>query len=105
MRLLEDRHHPDGRVVLALSTGAANLFLRSLDLDIEDGQIATEAIVRTQLARGKFDLDVVGHYARPDIFQLHVDDRPKHPVITRSAAESDKPQLRDVIPFVATSME
>jgi hypothetical protein len=55
MRLLEDRHHPDGRVVLALSAGAANLFLRSLDLDIEDGQIATEAIVRTQLARGKFD--------------------------------------------------
>ncbi|HEX9939246.1 MAG TPA: hypothetical protein VGB15_19035 [Longimicrobium sp.] len=55
MRLLEDRHHPDGRVVLALSTGAANLFLRALDLDIEDSQIATEAIVRTQLERGKFD--------------------------------------------------
>lgn len=55
MRLLEDRHHPDGRVVLTLSTGAANLFLRALDLDIEDGQIATAAIVHTQLERGKFD--------------------------------------------------
>lgn len=33
-----------------------------------------------QVVRGKYDLDVVGHYARPDIFQLHVDERPKQPV-------------------------
>ena len=26
------------------------------------------------------DLDVVGHYARPDIFRLEVDTRPKPPV-------------------------
>lgn len=30
--------------------------------------------------RGKFDFDVVGHYGRPDIFQLTVDDRPKNTV-------------------------
>jgi nitrilase len=29
-----------------------------------------------QIPRAKFDFDVVGHYARPDIFQLHVDRRP-----------------------------
>ena len=33
-----------------------------------------------QVPRGKFDFDVVGHYARPDVFQLHVNDRPQPPV-------------------------
>jgi len=31
---------------------------------------------------GKFDFDVVGHYARPDIFHLEVDERRKTPVST-----------------------
>jgi nitrilase len=34
-----------------------------------------------EVARGKFDFDVVGHYARPDIFQLTVDERPAPPVM------------------------
>jgi nitrilase len=33
-----------------------------------------------EIARGRFDLDVVGHYARPDIFRLSVDERPKKSV-------------------------
>lgn len=33
-----------------------------------------------QIPRGKFDFDVCGHYARPDIFQLTVDNRPKRAV-------------------------
>jgi nitrilase len=37
-----------------------------------------------EIVRGKFDLDVVGHYSRPDIFQLHVDERPKKAVTTQS---------------------
>jgi nitrilase len=42
--------------------------------------ILVAEIDRAQVVRGKFDLDVVGHYARPDIFQLVVDERPKRPV-------------------------
>lgn len=33
-----------------------------------------------ELVRARFDFDVVGHYARPDIFQLKVNERPMPPV-------------------------
>lgn len=36
---------------------------------------------RRAIARGKYDLDVVGHYARPDIFRLYVDTRKQTPVV------------------------
>src|ERR1700687_5806842 len=45
-----------------------------------DEVILTAEIDRAQIVRGKFDLDVVGHYARPDIFHLQVDERAKKPV-------------------------
>jgi len=35
---------------------------------------------RGVIARGKYDLDVTGHYARPDVFNLTIDVRPKSPV-------------------------
>jgi len=33
-----------------------------------------------EILRGRYDFDPVGHYARPDVFQLSVDERPKKPV-------------------------
>ena len=53
--------------------------------NMEGEAILIAKIDRMQIVRGKFDLDVVGHYARPDIFQLHVDERPKQPVTTQSS--------------------
>ena len=32
------------------------------------------------IARGKFDFDVIGHYARPDVFQLRVNEAPMNAV-------------------------
>lgn len=42
--------------------------------------IKVAEIDRRVIARGKYDLDVVGHYARPDIFRLSVDTRPQRAV-------------------------
>jgi nitrilase len=51
-----------------------------------DGEaILTAEVDRAQIVRGKFDLDVVGHYARPDIFQLHVDESAKQSVSIHDA--------------------
>ena len=56
--------------------------------NFEDEAILIAEIDRAQIIRGKMDLDVVGHYARPDVFQLHVDERPKTPVTTHPAEET-----------------
>jgi len=49
----------------------------------EEGILCAD-LDRDQVARGKFDFDVTGHYARPDVFQLIVDERPKPPVLRRA---------------------
>lgn len=55
--------------------------------NFEDEAILLAEIDRAQIIRGKMDLDVVGHYARPDVFQLHVDERPKSPVTRQASKE------------------
>lgn len=45
--------------------------------------LVTAEIDLAEIARARFDFDPVGHYARPDVFSLHVDDRPKQAVAFR----------------------
>ncbi|KAF8768846.1 hypothetical protein HU200_007409 [Digitaria exilis] len=40
-----------------------------------------------EIVRAKFDFDVVGHYARPEVLSLVVNDKPQLPVSFTSAAE------------------
>jgi nitrilase len=39
-----------------------------------------------EITRGKFDFDVTGHYARPDVFRLQVNEQPQSPVVTSHIA-------------------
>jgi nitrilase len=59
---------PLGQVLAGPDFSGETILYAEIDLD--------------DIARGKFDFDVVGHYARPDVFQLAVDDRPKAAVST-----------------------
>ncbi|MEN3292124.1 MAG: nitrilase [Burkholderiales bacterium] len=52
-----------------------------------DGETILYAEIDTdQIVRGKFDFDVAGHYSRPDVFQLSVDNRAKSAVSTLAPA-------------------
>ncbi|HZD92779.1 MAG TPA: nitrilase-related carbon-nitrogen hydrolase [Candidatus Sulfotelmatobacter sp.] len=53
--------------------------------DFEDETILVAELDRSLLPKAKFDFDAVGHYSRPDIFRLVVDDQAKPPVSTMSA--------------------
>jgi nitrilase len=59
---------PRGDLIAGPEYGSRTILFADLDLD--------------DIVRGKFDLDVVGHYARPDVFTLQVDERPKTTVRT-----------------------
>ncbi len=54
------------------------------DLDMDD------------IGRGKFDFDAMGHYARPDVFTLVVDESRKSPVVFKNAVQSVHEQAVDV---------
>ncbi|HEY3316720.1 MAG TPA: carbon-nitrogen hydrolase family protein [Bacillota bacterium] len=57
---------PQGRYVAGPVYDREEIIRARLDLDV--------------IAASRFDFDVVGHYARPDVFTLTVDERPKRSV-------------------------
>jgi nitrilase len=49
-----------------------------------DGEtILSATLDLNEIERGKFDFDVVGHYSRPDVFQLIVNEAATRPVTSR----------------------
>lgn len=53
--------------------------------DYDGESILTAELDLGEIARGKYDFDVSGHYARPDVFRLSVDERPQPPVVYSGA--------------------
>jgi nitrilase len=58
---------PLGQILAGPETGGEAILRAELDLG--------------QIAEAKYDFDVVGHYARPDVFRLSVDERPRPVVV------------------------
>ncbi|OWV30278.1 carbon-nitrogen hydrolase family protein [Halomonas campaniensis] len=46
----------------------------------EQSGLLTAKVDTAQLVQARYDFDVVGHYSRPDVFELTVDERPKQGV-------------------------
>lgn len=66
--------------------------------DFSGETILTAAIDPYDIARARMDFDAVGHCARPDIFQLLVDESPRAPVTFHSGTRPPGPPVaaRDV---------
>jgi nitrilase len=54
----------------------------------EEGVLTAE-LDSDDIARGRIDFDAAGHYARPDIFKLEVDERPM-PAVSKRLAQSQQ---------------
>lgn len=59
--------------------------------DFEGETILTADIDRNDIARAHLDFDAVGHYARPDVFRLIVDESSRPPVAFRNTAGAAVP--------------
>jgi nitrilase len=58
---------PMGRILAGPDFDGPTILVAELDLE--------------EIPRAKFDFDVVGHYARPDVFRLVVNEAPTPPVV------------------------
>lgn len=50
----------------------------------EGETILTAELDLADIGRGKFDFDAAGHYSRPDVFQLIVNEKPMPAVVTKA---------------------
>ncbi len=61
---------PSGEVIAGPLWDEEGILFAELDMD--------------EITKAKVDFDVVGHYARPDVFQLNVNSDPQSPVVFNS---------------------
>ncbi len=78
---IEGDYEPD-----AVLCRGASVIVSPLGEILAGPDVSGETILRADLdlariAEGKYDFDVVGHYARPDIFRLSVNERPMPAVV------------------------
>ena len=59
------------------------------DPNYEGECILTADIDLSEIPRGKYDFDVVGHYARPDVFRLYVNERAAPAAVWNTGAVGD----------------
>jgi len=59
--------------------------------DFSGPGIFTHVIDMGEIARAKYDLDVTGHYARPDVFRLYVNEKPMPAVVNTLGEEEADP--------------
>jgi nitrilase len=57
--------------------------------DFSGETILTADLDSNEITRARLDFDAVGHYSRPDVFQLIVDETSRVPVSFRNAAPTD----------------
>jgi nitrilase len=62
---------PLGKVLAGPHYGSETILFATIDLD--------------EIGRGKFDFDVAGHYSRPDVFQLIVNEQAAKSVAVKPA--------------------
>jgi nitrilase len=77
----------------------ASMIVSPLGEVLAGPEIKGEVILRAELdlgkiAEGKYDFDVAGHYARPDVFRLMVDERPTPAVVTERGEATSAGGLR-----------
>jgi nitrilase len=57
-----------------------------------DGEcVLTADLDLAEIPRGKYDFDVAGHYSRPDVFRLHVNEKAAQAVVSGEELPGDPP--------------
>jgi nitrilase len=85
-----------GAVLISGGSCIIDPFGQVLTGPARDGEaLLTADLDLGEIARGKFDLDVVGHYARPDVFRLVVNETARAPVSWKSGEDGANELGRD----------